>query len=44
MANLPVAKDEQRALPFIAAVADVKINVGGWVDAETASSNRGRVA
>jgi len=29
MANFPVANEEQSAEPFMAAVADVKIKVGG---------------
>jgi len=30
-ANLPVAKEEQRAEPLREAVAPVKMRVGGWV-------------
>ena len=44
MANLPVAKDAHCALPFMAAVAEVKISVGGRFEAATASSSSGRKA
>ena len=43
IANLPVANEEQRAEPFMAAVADVKISVGGY-SPEVASRRSGRQA
>lgn len=42
-ANLPVEKDEQRAEPFMAAVAPVKIRVGGYCRSVELRS-RGRTA
>lgn len=45
MANLPVEKLENIAPPLIAAVAEVKINVGGNCgDAFSVSSKSGRTA
>lgn len=43
IANLPVAKDEQSAEPFIAAVAEVKMRVGGY-SASVFFSKSGRTA
>jgi len=43
MANLPVANDAQYAEPFTAAVADVKIKVGGY-SRSVALKRRGRTA
>lgn len=43
MANLPVAKEEHSAEPLIAAVAEVKMRVGGY-SAEVALSSSGRQA
>lgn len=44
-ANFPVANDEQRAEPLIAAVADVNIKVGGNSgEASTWSRRSGRTA
>jgi hypothetical protein len=43
MANLPVAKEEHNAEPLIAAVADVKMSVGGY-SPEVASRRSGRQA
>lgn len=45
MANLPVAKDEQLADPFIAAVAEVNMRVGGYSgELFTVLSSRGKTA
>jgi len=45
MANLPVAKLENNAPPLRAAVAEVKINVGGLLgEAFSVSSRSGRTA
>jgi hypothetical protein len=43
IANLPVANEEHSAEPFIAAVADVKMSVGGY-SPEVASRRSGRQA
>jgi len=45
MANLPVANDAQLADPFMAAVAEVKIKVGGYSgEFLTLSSSSGKTA
>ena len=43
MANLPVANDEHKADPFMAAVADVKMRVGGY-SPDVPSRSRGSAA
>ena len=43
IANLPVAKEEHNAEPFMAAVADVKMSVGGY-SPEVAWRRSGRQA